>query len=97
MVGGIIADLFIKEDRNDAYLIQFLVEDNKDFCTVHAEIPKDAIKHKMIQNGQSIWWQNPVVLIKIEETQDVQFKKIGCSGGDIESYKEDKKIFEIKP
>lgn len=87
MVGGNIRDFFLKEDRGDKYLVKFLVEDKRDYCTVQAEIPKDAINHKMIQQGQPIWWQNPVVLIKIEETQDVQFKKIGFSGGDVNSYK----------
>jgi hypothetical protein len=45
----------------------------------------------MIKIGQPIWWQNPSVLIKIEETRDVPFKKIGASGGDEKSYYEEKK------
>lgn len=91
MVGGRIKDFFVKETKSHHYIVKFLVVDKYDTCTVMAEIPKDAIDFRMIKNGQSIWWHNPVVLIKIEETQDVPFKKIGNSGGDTKSFMEDKK------
>lgn len=91
MIGGIIKDFFIKESRSENYLVKFLVVDKSDACTVMAEIPKDAIDYRMIKEGQSIWWQNPSVLIKIEQTQDVPFKKVGCSGGDTVSFNEEKK------
>lgn len=91
MVGGTIKDFFIKEDRGENYLVKFLAVDKSDVCTVMAEVPKDAIDYRMIKEGQSIWWQNPSVLIKIEETQDVPFKKIGFSGGDMKSFNEEKK------
>jgi hypothetical protein len=91
MVGGTIKDFFYKGSSRNNYLVKFLVADNSDRCTVQAEIPKSAIDYGMIKIGQSIWWQNPSVLIKIEETRDVPFKKIGCSGGDEKSYYEEKK------
>lgn len=91
MVGGKIKDFFIKENRRDNYLVKFLVVDKYDTCTITAEIPKDAIDYRMIKEGQPIWWHNPNVLIKIEETQDVPFKKVGFSGGDINSFNEEKK------
>ena len=90
MVGGIIKDFFYKESGSN-YLVRFLVVEDKDACTVQAEVPKSAIDFGMIKIGQPIWWQNPSVLIKIEETRDVPFKKIGASGGDEKSYYEEKK------
>lgn len=89
MVGGTIKDFFCK-DSGKNYLVKFLVVENKDVCTVQAEIPKSAIDFGMIRIGQPIWWQNPSVLIKIEETRDVAFKKIGNSGGDEKSFYEEK-------
>jgi hypothetical protein len=91
MVGGKIFDFFIKEDRNESFIVKFLVEDNTDYCTVMAEIPKDAIKFQMVKVGQDIWWHNPYVLIKIEETEDVKFKKVGFSGGSISSFLDEKR------
>lgn len=93
MVGGIIKDFFYKsESSKDAnYIVKFLVVENNDSCTVTAEVPKTAIDFGMIKIGQPIWWQNPSVLIKIEETRDVPFKKIGNSGGDDKSFYEEKK------
>lgn len=90
MVGGKIKDFFVKGSGNN-YLVKFLVVDNNDTCTVSAELPKAAIDFGMIKIGQPIWWQNPSVLIKIEETRDVPFKKIGNSGGDEQSYYEEKR------
>jgi hypothetical protein len=91
MVGGKIKDFFVNETRAHHYIVKFLVVDKSDHCTVMAEMPKDSIDFRMIKVGQPIWWHNPVVLIKIEETKDVPFKKIGYSGGDIKSFMEDKK------
>ena len=90
MVGGIIEDFFIKEIKGKFYTIKFLVKDNADYCIVMAEVPKPAIDHKMIKSGQPIWWQTPSVLITIEETQDVTFKKIGFSSSNKQSFFEDK-------
>lgn len=90
MVGGKIKDFFVKGSGNN-YLVKFLVVDNNDICTVQAELPKSAIDYGMIKVGQPIWWQAPSVLIKIEETRDVPFKKIGNSGGDEQSYYEEKR------
>jgi len=90
MVGGIIKDFFYKELNPSHYSVKFLVQENNDTCTVMAEVPKSAIDWKMVKIGQSIWWQNPSVLIKIEETRDVPFKKIGNSGGDEVSYYKEK-------
>lgn len=91
MVGGNIEDYFIKGVNDTTYLVKFLVIDRNDYCTVMAEIPKTAIDNNFIKPGLSIWWQNPNVLIKIEETQDVPFKKVGFSGGDKQSFIEDYK------
>lgn len=90
MVGGTIKDFFCK-DSGKNYLVKFLVVESKDACTVQAEVPKSAIDFGMIKIGQPIWWQNPKVLIKIEETRDVPFDKVGFSGGDEKSFYEEKK------
>lgn len=90
MVGGIIEDLFIKEIKGEYYIVKFLVRDNTDYCTVMAEMPKSSIDHKMVKTGQPIWWQSPSVLITIEETQDVTFKKVGFSSSNKQSFFEDK-------
>lgn len=92
MVGGKIFDFFIKEEQGTSYIVKFCVEDNNDYCTVMAEIPKDAIKYKMIKAGQEIWWHNPYVLIKIEETEDVTFKKVGFSGGNVGEFLTEKQL-----
>lgn len=91
MVGGIIKDFFYRSTKGNNYIVKFLVIENKDSCTVQAEIPKSAIDFGMIKIGLPIWWHNPSVLIKIEETQDVPFKKVGFSGGDTKSFNEEKK------
>jgi hypothetical protein len=92
MIGGKIKDFFIKERISDSYIVRFLVVDHLDTCTVTAEIPKDAIDFKMIKEGQPIWWHNPKVLIKIEETQDVPFRKVGNSSNSDNYYKEKQQI-----
>jgi hypothetical protein len=91
MVGGKIKDFFYRSGKDNNYIVKFLVVENKDTCTVQAEVPKSAIDFGLIKIGLPIWWHNPSVLIKIEETRDVPFKKIGNSGGDEKSYYEEKK------
>lgn len=94
MVGGIIKDFFVKEAGKEKSVVKFLVEDTPystpEYCTVKAEVPNDAIKFDMIKVGKPIWWHNPYVLIKIEESEDMKFKKVGFSSGNYETFYEDK-------
>lgn len=96
MVSGIIQDFFIKQSCDKSFVLKFLVKDNNDYCSVMAEIPKDAVKYEMIKIGQPIWWHNPYVLIKIEESEDIKFKKVGYSAGDKQSYFKDKSETALK-
>lgn len=95
MVGGIIKDFFIVDEREIKSVIKILVEginmEAGSFCTVNALIPNDAIKFEMIKSGQHIWWHNPNVLITIEECPDIMFDKIGFSEGGYESFYKQKK------
>jgi len=90
MVGGKIKDFFVSESDDKNSIVTFLVEDKPystiQYCCVMAEIPNDALKYGMIEVGKSIWWHSPHVLIKIEDSNDVQFKKVGFSGGDEKTF-----------
>lgn len=99
MIGGKIVEYFIYEADLDTGILtaMFLVKDHHDYCTVKAEIPKDAIEFNLVEEEQSIWWQSDQVFIKIEETQDIPFKKVGFSGGDKKSYFEMKNKYAYTP
>lgn len=94
MVGGIIKDFFTVNTENNYSVVRFLVEgirqESGSYTIVGAKIPIDAIKFSMVKAGQDIWWQNPHVLITIEESEDIQFEKIGFSGGNYESFYNEK-------
>ena len=62
---------------------EFLVKDNKDFCCVKRLIPEKPISE--IKEGDSIWWQSDKLVLNIFNVQ-VEFKKIGNSGGGVKEF-----------
>ena len=90
MMYGIIQDFYTTVQGTEKSVVKFLVKSEEDVsesaCTICAEIPNDALKYDMLKAGASIGWKEPKVYIEIEGVEDVPFKKIGNSGGDIVSF-----------
>lgn len=101
MVKGIIQDFYTTTKGAEKSVVKFLVKSegkvSENACTVCAEIPNDALKYDMLKTGSSIGWKDPKVYIQIEGVEDVPFKKVGSSGGDIVSfYRHLKNINELE-
>lgn len=88
MVGGKIFDYFIVDSlREESYEVKFLAKDTtypNDYCCVEAEIP--IVVLPQIERGGNIWWQSGIVFLNVFGYQDVEFRKIGYSGGGLKEF-----------
>lgn len=92
MTGGKIVDFYLSiTDDKKFFNVEFLVRDKFDYCCVTAKTTIPVYENLCF--ADSIWWQGDFVMIKIFGCSDVQFPKIGNSGGDAKSFY--KRMFEV--